>query len=377
MSVYKRGGTYWYEFVFNGARIRESAKTTSKTIAREAERSRRRELELGINGLTKRERPPLFPAAAKQWFDSKTALSPLGKAYYSQYVTKLRRHFGNRIVSDITADDIAALQRRRQGQGLSGRQANCEIATLRAILKHCGLWTGIAHRVKMLRERTDTGRALSLEDEGRLLDAVGQSTSPALYPFFVLTLDAGLRPSETRALRRRDLTLTWRNGAIAEGELIVPRSKTEAGNGRVVPLTRRLCAALTLWLSRFADAGLDAFIFPSHHVGFAGNGRKAHLWGITSPAPWERIATSAPTTLRAKRPGSIIGCTMPDTPSSRALPRIRKSPKRRSVSLPDTSAPECSPAMPISDRRPDAMLLPPSTPPSSRLSLLRGPLPSH
>lgn len=285
MSVYKRGGTYWYEFVFNGARIRESAKTTSKTIAREAERARRRELELGINGLTKRERPPLFPAAAKQWFDSKTALSPLGKAYYSQYVTKLTRHFGNRIVSDITADDIASLQRRRQGQGLSGRQANCETATLRAILKHCGLWTGIAHRVKMLRERTDTGRALSLEDEGRLLDAIGQSTSPALYPFFVLTLDAGLRPSETRALRRRDLTLIWRNGAIAEGELVVPRSKTEAGNGRVVPLTRRLCAALTLWLSRFADAGPDAFVFPSHHVGFAGNGRKAHLWGIDLTRP--------------------------------------------------------------------------------------------
>ena len=92
--IYRRGKVYWYEFVFSGARIRESAKTTSKTIAREAERARRRELELGINGLTKRERPPLFPAAAKQWFESKTALSPLGKPDYSQYITKLTRHFG-------------------------------------------------------------------------------------------------------------------------------------------------------------------------------------------------------------------------------------------------------------------------------------------
>ena len=78
MSVFKRGEVYWYEFSFNGARIRESAKTSSKTIAREAKRQRRRELELGINGLTKRERPPLFPAAAKEWFESKTALTPLG-----------------------------------------------------------------------------------------------------------------------------------------------------------------------------------------------------------------------------------------------------------------------------------------------------------
>ena len=36
MSVYKRGDTWWYEFTFNGARIRESAHTTSKTIARQA-----------------------------------------------------------------------------------------------------------------------------------------------------------------------------------------------------------------------------------------------------------------------------------------------------------------------------------------------------
>ena len=34
-----------YEFVFAGKPIRESAKTASKTVAKEAEKSRRRELE--------------------------------------------------------------------------------------------------------------------------------------------------------------------------------------------------------------------------------------------------------------------------------------------------------------------------------------------
>ena len=45
MGVYKRGDTWWYEFVFAGKRVRESAKTTSKTIAKEAEKNRRRALE--------------------------------------------------------------------------------------------------------------------------------------------------------------------------------------------------------------------------------------------------------------------------------------------------------------------------------------------
>jgi len=79
----------------------------------------------------KRERPPLFPTAAKDWFESKTALTRLGRAYYRQYVGKLTRYFGNRLISDITAADIARLQRKRMAEGLSGRQVNCEIATLR------------------------------------------------------------------------------------------------------------------------------------------------------------------------------------------------------------------------------------------------------
>jgi hypothetical protein len=80
----------------------------------------------------------------------------------------------------------------------------------------------------MLRERSDTGRALSPEDERKLIEAIGQSPSPALDPFFLLSLDAGLRPAETRVLRRRDLNLTLSNGAIDRGEIIVGRAKTEA-----------------------------------------------------------------------------------------------------------------------------------------------------
>jgi integrase len=285
MAVYKRGSIYWYKFRFEGQVIRESAKTASKTIAKEAEKARRRKLEMSLNGIVKHVRPPLFSFAAKEWFESKTALTSLGRAYYRQYLGKLNREFGSRLVSDITADDITALQRTRRSEGLSGRQINCEIATLRAILKHYGLWAGIAYRVKMLRERSDTGRSFSAEDERKLLEAIAESPSAALYPFFILSLDAGLRPSETRALRRRDLNLVWNKGSVIKGEVIVGRSKTDAGSGRVIPLTRRACAALMLWLSRFAGGGLDAYVFPFHHVGFAGNGRKPHLWGIDLNRP--------------------------------------------------------------------------------------------
>jgi integrase len=137
----------------------------------------------------------------------------------------------------------------------------------------------------MLRQRSDVGQALSREDEQRLLDAIRQSRSPSLYPFFVLSIDAGLRPSETRALRRSNPLLEWRDGAIAKGEIVVGRSKTDAGIGRMIPLTQRACVALTLWLSRFPDVNTESFVFPFHHVAIAGNDRIPHIYGVNTDRP--------------------------------------------------------------------------------------------
>jgi len=169
------------------------------------------------------------------------------------------------------------------------------------------------------------GSALSPEDERKLLETIGQSSSAALYPFFILTLDAGLRPTETRALRRRDLHLAWCEGSIAEGEIIVGRSKTEAGSGRMIPLTRCATAALTIWLSRFADAGPDAFVFPFHYLGFAGNVCKPHLWAVDHARPMSSYSyKTAFNTARRKAGGWVIGSTTHAIPSSPDWRKIRR-----------------------------------------------------
>jgi integrase len=98
----------------------------------------------------------------------------------------------------------------------------------------------------------------------KLIAAASASRSPALLPLLLVSLDTGMRASEVQALRRRDLKLTWADGNIASGEVIVPKSKTPAGTGRLIPFTRCVCACLSLWLSRFLDAGPDGFVFPFH-----------------------------------------------------------------------------------------------------------------
>lgn len=159
--------------------------------------------------------------------------------------------------------------------------------------------------VKFKTERRDVGRSLSLEDEQKLLDPIRNSRSLALLPLFVVSLDSGLRASELRHLYRRDLRLRWKDGLIQAGELLVSRSKTEGGTGRVVPLTRRACAVLSLWLPRFPQAGPDAFVFPHHAVGFAGNGRKPYLYDVDLDRPmgewksaWNAARAAAKVTYR-------------------------------------------------------------------------------
>lgn len=51
MALFRRGEIWWYEFQFARRRVRESAKSTSKTVAKQAEKNRRRELENGFNGI--------------------------------------------------------------------------------------------------------------------------------------------------------------------------------------------------------------------------------------------------------------------------------------------------------------------------------------
>ncbi len=222
----------------------------------------------------------MFPIAAKNWLAKKTNPTATASRYYRQYVGKLIGYFGNRLISDITAEDVAGLQKLRNSKGLSGRHVNAEVGTLRAILRYYGAGHGFRVGLTMLPQRSDVRRALSREDEQRLTSAISESPSPSLYPFFILSLDAGLRPSETRSLRLSNLKVTWKNGVISEGEIVVGRSKTDAGTGRAVPLTHRACGALSQWLIRFPRSSADKFVFRFHRVALAGNQRLPHIYDV-------------------------------------------------------------------------------------------------
>jgi integrase len=336
MALYRRGDVWWFKFRFEGQVIRESAKTASKALARDAERARRRDFELAVNRIQKRERMPLFSIAVREWLEKRVGLTAGSLDRYRHQVALLSREFGNRLVCDINWDDVLDLQRKRQSEGRAGRTVNYEITTLRMILKSRGLWAPIGERIKALRERHDIGRAISREDERRLLDAIGGSDSPALLSLFILTTDTGLRASEARALRRKDLELIWKDGAILSGRLIVSKSKTEAGKGRAIPLTRRVCVILTLWLSRFPTAEPDSYVFPHTGSPVVVAARSITFMRLTLAV--QLVRGSGLGNMRAPKLKSSTAGMTSGTRSSHDWQRIRMSAKRRSGPWLGTSA---------------------------------------
>jgi integrase len=99
-----------------------------------------------------------------------------------------------------------------------------------------------------------------------------------------------------RQLRHRDLSLVWRNSAIEQGWLTVSRSKTEGGQGRTIPLSKRACAVLTIWISRFSNAPADGYLFLRHMVGLAGDSREPVLYQVDfnrTGAEWKSAWTAA------------------------------------------------------------------------------------
>lgn len=71
MSLFQRGDVWWYEFWFAGQRIRESSRSASKTVAKQAEKNRKRELEEGFNNISdqRQERIRTFQELSEEFFD--------------------------------------------------------------------------------------------------------------------------------------------------------------------------------------------------------------------------------------------------------------------------------------------------------------------
>ena len=130
---------------------------------------------------------------------------------------------------------------------------------MRRILKRAKLWYVLADDVKPLKEPRSIGRALTPDEKSNLLETA--SLTPHWETAFcaaILALNTTMRGCEIKSLRWRDINLL-------DGTLIIPKSKTEAGE-RVIPLTGdayEVIVKLRLRAETFGPVELSHYVFAS------------------------------------------------------------------------------------------------------------------
>ncbi len=74
MAIFKRGNTYWFEFKFNGVRIRESTKQKNRIEARKIEAGRKTQLAKREVGIKEKKKAPAFVDFQKRFLALPTCL---------------------------------------------------------------------------------------------------------------------------------------------------------------------------------------------------------------------------------------------------------------------------------------------------------------
>jgi integrase len=257
-------GIWWYEFSLAGKRIRESAQTPLKTIAREAENDRRRELEKTLAGMPIEKRQNRINSVADlvrtylERYELDHRSRPNSIIYAKGRLAHVSRLLGNSRLPDLTEDAIRRYIKTRIGEEVSGRTINMELGELsRAVGKP---WSILWPKVRKMEERQDIGQALSPEQERHLLDTAASSkrwrVGATIIRGLLLT---GMRSGEFTSL-------SWGQVDMDGRVITVGRAKTAAGTGRQIPMNEDLFRLLTehaVWFGeKFGKPRPEHYLFP-------------------------------------------------------------------------------------------------------------------
>ena len=268
MSLYKRGGVWWFGFIHDGKRIQKSTNQGNKNVARDIEAAFHTALVKGEVGITERKKIPTFKTAMAdflEWSKKEHQAKPATYRRYRVSSVGLLRHFKDISLDKITPDEVerfktvrlnqfttvrAKDKRRATDQKVKPATVNRELACLRAMFNHAIKadvpLSNPVSRVKALREDNEQTRVLNYDEQAKYL----AKATPMLRDVATLMLETGMRPEEVYRIQPENVHL-------AENYLSNPYGKTKAAKRRI----RLTAAAKSILASRMAEND-GPYLFP-------------------------------------------------------------------------------------------------------------------
>src|ERR1700745_3663797 len=215
MSIYKRGGVYWYKFMWHGRLVRESTKQGNDKVARQMESAHRTSLAKGEVGIREKKAAPALGSFLTDrilpWAEATFAAStPKNAKWYRNECRALKefKPLANAPLDGITTELTSEFVAQRIKQGKQIATVNSSLRVLRRVLNLAVEWgvIAVAPKLKVLSGERRRERVVTAEEEAKYL---GVASEP-LASIATVLADTGMRPEES--FRMRWEYVTWLNG---------------------------------------------------------------------------------------------------------------------------------------------------------------------
>lgn len=178
--------------------MRESSKSTRKTIAIEAEKNRRLELEKGFNQIedTCQDRMRTVAEISDEFLEAYKLRNPRSVTFADYALGHVKRILGKLMLVDVTAESVTGYQTARLKEKASPKSINEEIGFLLRVIGEQGdylrakLRRGKALKLKVVSK---VPRAFTVEEKAALLAEAKKRRSPSIYPALMIALHVGIQ----------------------------------------------------------------------------------------------------------------------------------------------------------------------------------------
>ena len=205
MGIYKRGGVYWYKFMWNGKLIRESAKTGNDKVARKIESAHRTRLAEGMVNIRENHEAPTFKAFCTD------RIEPYAKprqswTWFRAGIRALQKYptLANLPLNDIRGEHAGGFAAWRLTQKVVPGTINSSLRVLRRILRLAANWGVIeaAPKIQLLEGETSRERVITPDEEATYL----AKCSALLKDVATVLFDTGMRPDELHRMQWQEVS---------------------------------------------------------------------------------------------------------------------------------------------------------------------------